>query len=822
MKNSAPLENVGRDVRYALRRLRKSPGFAAVAILTLTLGIGATTAIFTLVYDALLKPLPYPESGRLVVMQESIAEFKDIYPTLPVNANHFVDWQQYSHSFESMAVMRQDSLPLGTGDHPMQISVLSTTPGIFSVFGISPQLGRQFTEQESQPGHANVVVLMHGLWENEFHGDRNILGKTVPLNGYPYTVIGVMPASFVLPNLQGMGAGITNIDHGSAQALIPIAFTKEQLQEKASDFNYFGLGRLKSGVSVERATAELDSLEHTISASLSANEKMTLSAVVVPFQQFLVGANRKPLLILLAAVAGLLLIGCINLANLLLARAVGRRKEMAVAVALGARRSDLLRASLGEACVLACIGCGLGILVAAAAVPLLQHFLPAQIDFRGTLHVDWMGAGFAVLLAISAAVLAGAAPVWMGWRSQPQEALQGESRSASESRGGKRLRKILVAAEVAISVALVLTTGLLTASLYRLINIDHGFEASRVLTARVNLPHKDYSDRKSSAAFYRKLLEQVQRLPGVEAAGITSILPLNGDSWIDILRVQGDARPLLQLPTEHFRWISPGYFSALRLPLLAGRYLSGDDYGRNYAVVSELTAKTLWHGKDPIGQQFTRDDNKPFTVIGVVGNARTIALAKPDPMMVYVPYWYRSGTVAGLVLRTKQDPAAMANAIRKAVWSIDPGIAVPTVRSLGGIVSDSVATRRFEMNLLLLFAVSAWLLAGLGVYGVVTYSVVQRRQEIGVRMALGAQRGNIYAQVLREGLMPVAVGCIAGIAAAFGLSRLFESMLFHTSPFNPAIAIGAAVLLLAAGAAACLLPARRAASVDPMQALRAE
>ena len=814
--------NVGRDLRQIVRRLLRSPGFATVAILTLTLGIGATTAIFTLVYDALLKPLPYPRPDRLVVMQESVAEFKDIYPTLPVNANHFVDWRQYSHSFESMAVMRQDSMPLGTGGHPLQISVLRSTPGVFSVLGVAPQLGRQFTKEENQPGRANVVVLMNGLWESQFHGDPRILGKTVPLNGYPYTVIGVMPANFVLPNLQGFGAGVINMNRREqAEALIPIAFTKEQLQDKAGEFNYFGLARLKPGVSVERATGELNAFEHTISASLSADEKMTLSAELDPFQQYLVGANRKPLLILLAAVAGLLLIGCINLANLLLARAVGRRKELAVATALGARRSDLLRASLGEACVLAFIGCALGILLTAAAVPLLQHFLPAAIDFRGALHVDWAGAGFAVLLAVCAALLAGAAPVWMSWRSQPQEALQGESRTSSESRGGKRLRKILVGAEVAISVALVLVTGLLMASLYQLMNVEHGFEASRVLTARVDMPSKGYSDRKVSAEFYRKLLGQVQQLPGVESVGITSILPLNGDSWIDILRVRGDGRPLMQLPTEHFRWVSPGYFSALRLPLVAGRFLSDDDYGKNDAVISELAAKTLWPGKDPIGQQFTRDVDT-FTVVGVVGNARTIELARPDPMMVYVPYWYRSGSGAGIVLRTRQDPSAMANALRKSVWSIDPAVAVPDVRTLSGIVSNSVATRRFEMDLLLLFAVCAWLLAGLGVYGVVTYSVVQRKQEIGVRMALGAQRANIYAQVLREGLKPVIAGAIVGIAAAFGFARLLESLLFRTSPFNPAIAICAVALLLVAGAAACLLPARRAASVDPIQALRAE
>lgn len=816
------MSNLWDDLRYAIRQLRKSPGFTVTAVLTLVLGIGATTAIFTLVYDVLLKPLPYAHPGQLVVMQERVAEFKDIYPTLPMNANNFVFWQQHSKSFQSMAVMKQDIVPLGTGGHPLQVTLLRSTPGIFSVLRAVPRLGRAFTQQEDQPGHEHVVVLMYGLWKNQFHSNPNILGKTITLNGYPYTVIGVMPADFHLPILPSFGVGINQ--QKQASALMPFAFTKDQLQEAAGDFNYFGLARLMPGISIAQAQAEIDALQHTISASLPANEKMTLSAVFEPFQQFLVGNNRTYLLVLLVAVGGLLFVGCINITNLLLARAVGRRQEMAVASALGASRADLLRASMREAGVLAGIGGALGVLLAAVMVPILQRFLPAALNFRGNLHIDGVGAAFAVLLAVVATLLAGAAPAWMSWRTQPQEALRGDSRSASESRGGKRLRKVLVAAEVAISVMLVLMTGLLTASLYRLMHVGRGFQADRVLTAKIELPRKEYSNPKDSAAFDSKLLAKLRQLPGVESAAITSVLPLDGDTWIDMARISGDTRSFFQMPTEHWRWISPGYFQALHLPLIEGRFFSNDDTGRSDAVISALTAKTLWPGKDPIGRQFTHGDDKekPFTVIGVVGNARTISLAKPDPMMVYVPYWYRSETGAGLVLRTRQDPTGMANAIRKTIWSVDPAVAVPMVRTLGGMVADSVDNRRFEMDLLLLFAVSAWLLAGLGVYGVVTYSVVQRRQEIGVRIALGAQHANIYAQVLREGLTPVVAGAVVGVAAAFSFARLIGSLLFHVSPFNPWIAAIAAASLLLAGTAACLLPAHRAASIDPMQALRSE
>ena len=356
-------------------------------------------------------------------------------------------------------------------------------------------------------------------------------------------------------------------------------------------------------------------------------------------------------------------------------------------------------------------------------------------------------------------------------------------------------------------------------------HIDRGFEADHTITAIINLPSKSYFTDQSRTPFYKELLERLHRLPGLEHAGLVSQLPLAGDAWIDMIRVPGDARPAMQVPAEHFRWVSPDYFEALRLPLIAGRFLGTGDEGRHYALISELTARTLWPGKNPVGQQFSRagvTDEAPFTVIGVVGDARTISLARPDPMVVYMPYWYRSNTTGGLLVRTRQDPAAMADAIRKTIWSVNPEVSVPTVRALGGVIADSVANRRFEMDLLLLFAISALLLAGLGVYGVVTYSVVQRHREIGLRLALGAQKTDIYGLVLRDGLAPVLIGTVAGIGAAFGFARLIGSLLFQVSPYNPFIVSAAVVVLVAVGAAACLLPARRAARVDPMQALRAE
>ncbi|HET6170094.1 MAG TPA: ABC transporter permease, partial [Terracidiphilus sp.] len=553
------------ELRYAFRQLRKSPGFAIVAVLTLALGIGATTAIFTLVYDVLLKPLPYTHPGQLVVLQEQVAEFKDIYPTLPMNANHFENWQQHSRSFQSMATLEQDNVPLGAGGHPLQVGVLRATSGIFPALMAKPQLGRGFNAQEDHPGHEHVVVLMHDLWKQRFHSDPNVLGKTITLDGNVFTVIGVMPASFYLPSGQTFEyGGISDSGNsGPAEAIVPLAFSKDQMHQEMGDFDYFGLARLKPGVSTAQANAEINALQHGIAGRLPANEKATLSAVLIPFQQFLIGNNRKPLLILLVAVAGLLFVGCINIMNLLLARAVGRRQEMAVASALGASRGDLLRASMREAGVLAAIGGALGILLAAMIVPILQRFLPAALNFRGSLHVDWMGAAFALLLAVIVTLLAGAAPARMSWRTQPQEALRGDSRSASESRSGKQMRKTLVAAEVAVSVTLVLMTGLLPTSLYRLMHVDRGFQTARVMTAKIELPSHSYDKQPDRDTFYKNILERLNRLPGAEDAAIVSAVPLGGDFWTDLVQLPGDARPLMQMPLEHFRWISPGFFQTI-------------------------------------------------------------------------------------------------------------------------------------------------------------------------------------------------------------------------------------------------------------------
>ncbi len=811
------VDSFARELRVAVRQLKKSPGFTVTALLTLALGIGATTAIFTLVYDAMLRPLPFAQPNRLVNVQEKVAEWSSEYPMLPVSANHFTFWEEHSHSFAAMALMQEYPLPMGANARPTQVGVLQATPGIFPVLEVQPLLGRAFTKEESQPGHDHVTVLSYDLWRQQFGGDPGIVGKTIRLNGFLYTVVGVMPKSFRIPPLWATAPPLG--------AIIPMAFSERLLTEQMGDLNYFGLARLKPGVTVAAANAELDAEQHEISASLPADQKATLSAVLTPWQQELVGNSRKPLMMLLAAVAGLLLVACVNITNLLLARAVGQRQQMAVVSALGASRGEMLRMGMGETAALAVAGCGLGALLAGALVPAMQRYLPPALNFRGPLHLNWTGAGCALGLALVAVLLAGLAPAWMASKTAPQEVLHSEAKLASETRASRRMRRVLVGVEVAVSVALVAMTGLLTMSLVNLMNVNRGFDVERTMTAEIQLPDGTYKNMQQQLAFYKEALAKLSALPGVERAALTNALPFSGNAGSgDSVELPGDTRSWTDLPIEWVRAVSPGYFQVIGMHLVEGRFLAASDWGHNDAVISELTAKTLWKGKDPLGQNFWVDSpkEKPFTVVGVVANSRTVTLAKPDQMVIYVPYWYLCWDSADLVVRTRQDPAMMAAAIRKTIWSVDASVPVPEVRTLGAVVADSVANRRFEMDLLLLFAASALLLAALGVYGVVTYSVVQRRREIGLRLALGAQKENLYGMVLRDGLTPVVMGAAAGVVTAFGIARVVGSMLFEVSPYNPGIGAGAAGLLIAIGVMACWLPARRAAHVEPMEALRTE
>ncbi len=799
------------NFRYALRRLRRSPGFACTVMLTLGLGIGANTAIFSVVYGVLLKPLGFPDAQQLVAIREGIATYER---DLPVNANHLVFWQRNARSLSGIAALRTGTMPLG-GAQPEEIGVAQITANLFSVLAVQPRMGRAFAPEEAKPGHNDVVILTDGLWKRRCAADPSIVGKAVVLDGKPYRVSGVLPASFSLPRS-------SVLTEKPVQAFVPFGWSADVLEEIEGDHNYFAIGRLKAGITPGQATAELNVLQRSISAR--SPDKVPFSAAIAPLQEYLTGSSRRSLILLLAAVGAVLLIACVNIANLLLTRATGSGHESAVRMALGGTRTQLLWSALAEPLML-CLGGGiLGVVFAALGVPLLIHNTPAEMPRLDEISVNWVALAFAAGISMLAAFVCGILPAWRYAQAEPERALRGNLRTASQSRGGKRLGKGLVVAEVAGSVALVVIAGLFITSMFKLLHVNRGFDAEHVLSAEVVLPDQQYGESSARNAFYERALVELRQLPGVQAAGVTSVLPLDGDYWGDLISRIGDTRPLFERPSAHFRWISPGYFEALTVPLIAGRFLEERDKGKNVAVISKRVADAVWPGMNPIGQKFRRGDpdEAPFEVIGEVGEIKTIDLSEEAPPMVYAPYWYRSRVVGWFAVRTRQDPEALITGLRRVMRSIDPQVPIPSIRTMNTVVNGSVAARRFEMQLLLSFAIGALLVAAVGIYGVVSYSAAQRTHEIGIRMAIGAGKSDIYRLIVGEGVAPVLAGTMIGVALAWAAGRLVTSLLFQVSPHDPEIAAIAGAVLLAVGVAACVVPARRAAKTEPVQALRYE
>jgi predicted permease len=804
---------LSQDLKYAYRQLVKSPAFTFIA-----LGVGATTAMFTVIHNVLLKPLPYPDPQQLVTIRENIPTPNVNVTDLPVNANHLLFWREHNHSFSQIVALMPSSMPLGNSPAE-EIGVAHETANLHSLLGIQPRLGRAFLPEEEKPGH-KVVILTDGLWKRSFNADPAIIGKAITLDGKPYQVVGVLPSSFTLPNSKAIGG--LNGTSRPIEAFVPFGWTAEQLSEVEGSHNYFAIGRLKPGVTIQQAALDLNSLQQDILRQVP--DKFTLSAIVIPFQEYLVGSSRNALLVLLAAVAALLLIACINITNLLLARAAGRQHEAAVRLALGASHAQLLKSALAEPVLLATMGGLCGTLLAYLALPALLRDLPSDLPRIAEVHLDLPVLAFAFGISLLSAIVCGLLPAWRQLRGTPQLALRAEARTASDSHGTKRLRRALVIGEVTTSVMLVVLAGLFVTSMIKLLHVDRGFQAEHVLSAQVALPDKQYGDDVTRNAFFDQALLRLRQLPGVESAGTVSVLPLDGDRWGDFISTKSDTRPVWERPAAHFRWMTPGYLETLRVPLVAGRFLTEEDRGKNVAILSRQAAEATWPGQSAIGQHFTRMDpsEPPFEVVGVVGDVRSLDLSKPMPKMVYVPHWYRSNEVASFVIRTSGDPAAMASVLRKTIWSVDSQVAIPNIRTMDTVIEGSVAARRFQMHLLLLFAACSLLLAALGIYGVVTYTTAQRTQEIGIRMALGASYSDVYRLILSEGITPVIIGSVLGVVLASLGGRILASLLFEVKPDNPMIAATACAILITVGVLACLLPARRATKIEPIQALRYE
>ncbi len=801
------------DLRYAARMQRKNPAFTIIAVIALGLGIGANTAIFSVVNTVLLRPLPYKDPERLVMVWEDASRHG--YPRDTPAAANFIDWRDQNQVFEGMAAIADTSFNLtGVGD-PERFEGRRVSANLFPLLGVEPQIGRVFTAAEDQPGSQRVVLLSYGLWQRRFGGDPNIVGKALTLNGESYIVVGVMPARFQFPS-------------SDDEAWVPIAFTQQEASNRGRHYLQV-LARLKPGVTLAQAQTEMS----TIAARLQQQypeQNADLGAAVQSLHEHLVGDIRPALLILLGAVGLVLLIACANVANLLLARAAVRQKEIAVRVALGAKRTRLIRQFLTESVLLSMLGGVVGLVIAYVGLILLKTFIPENISQAREISIDFKVLAFTLLVSVLTGIIFGLAPAMQAARFNQMETLKEGGRDAATGGGGKRLRSLLVMSEVAISLVLLIGAGLLINSFLRLRNVDPGFRADNLLTMKIVLPEPKYAEFERRSAFYTDVVQRVQSLAGVRSAAVTTNLPLyrQGNSISISIEGRPDPPPGQELIVVT-RIISPGYFETMSIPLLKGRQLTDQDTATtpNAVVISETMARRFWPGEDPIGKRIAAGRAQTpedwIQVVGVVKDVRQFELnAEPRPQM-YLSY-RQAGFFAprDLVVKTDVDPASMAATVRKAVWDIDKDQPVSNIRTMEEILAGSIARQRFSMLLLAIFAGVALVLAGVGIYGVMSYSVAQRTREIGIRMALGAQTGAVLKLAVGYGMKLVIVGIIVGLIASFALTRVMSTLLFGVTATDPATFTLISLLLVAVAALASYIPARRATKVDPMIALRYE
>jgi predicted permease len=804
------------DIRCAFRTLLRERAFAATVVLSLAVGIGANTAIFSVVNGVLLRPLPYRDPDRLLSIREVVPKLAHLYPKLPVNLNHYFEWRKRCSAFESVALMRPTALNLTGAGEPELLTAVRVSANTFHVLGVNPQIGRGFLEEEDPEGHDHVVVLSDSLWKRRFSADPALIGRKIILDGNPYLVAGILPPGFRFPRQSDLGStGLgDNID-----VFKPLGYSKDDLEEIAGDFNYAAIARLRPGVPPEKAIAELNVIQAGISARIP--EKMDLRVAVSSLHEEIVGQVRRGLLVLLGAVGAVLLILCVNLANLSLARAAGRARESAIRTALGAGRAQLVRQTLTESVLLALCGGILGILLAAWGVHLLVGTAPVDIPLLSEVRLDARVLGFALLVAMSTGLVFGILPAFRAAAAQPQEALKSGSTTTTEGRRGVRVRSLLVGVEAALSAVLLITAGLLAGSFARLMRVDKGFDIQRVLAVRLSLPSTKYTGDEQKAAFFERVLEKTRALPGVLSAAFVSALPLQGETWIDLVSTEDDTRPLFERPTVNVRFISPDYFKTLRIPLREGATFDDSQRKRKVAIISQGTAQRLWPGQAALGRRMKHNE-ETVEVVGVTADIRGTSLDKDPVLMIYFPYWQRPRLGASLLVRTAMDPRGIAAGVRGVIRQADPDVPVPEMTTMEQVMSDSVAERRFQMMLVVAFAAAALALAGFGIYGVVACSVARRRTEMGIRMALGAGAAGLQRMVLWQGIRPVVAGLAVGIAAALAAGRILSSLLFQVSARDPATIGGVALVLLLVSAAAALPPARRATRVDPMKALRFE
>jgi putative ABC transport system permease protein len=793
------------DMRYGARQLFKAPGFTIVAVLTLAFGIGATTAIFSVVNGVILKPLPYPQSENLVVVYELLPQ----YGRFSVAPANFLDWRQQNQVFERIAAYTGGNDTIAGADGPERVNRALVSWDVFELLGVRPILGRGFNANEDVPNANNVVVISHGMWQRRFGSDPNVVGRSMSVSGTPVTIVGVMPSTFTF-------AGRTT-EFWRPLALNPANATRGG--------HFLGtIARLKPGVSLEQASAEMKGIAQRLAQQYPESSKDE-SAETIRMYDLITGPIRPMLITLFAAVAVVILIACANVANLLLVRASVREKELAIRAAMGAGRHRLVLQMLSESLLLAFVGGAAGVALAYLAIPSIQTLSAGSIPRVMDVTLDRNVLAFSFLVTLVTGLLFGIAPAWQASRGGVGAVLKDASRSSTGARG-HRLRGVLLVAEVALSLILLVGASLLLRSFARLTHVDPGFRAERVLSFAVGLPQVAYADDPKRIAFFDSLLDTLRTKPGVQAVGMVQTPPIRSDYLLSFTIQGRPAPPPGTGPSANYRAASPGYFEAMSIPLVKGRAFTATDRASapRVAVVDEAFAQRHFPGQDPIGGGIDIGNGTDgfYEIVGVVGNVRHEGLDEVSRPTMYVSSAQDAFSTMWVMVKTAGDPSAFASTARQALREIDPSLPAFSVGPLTDVLTESVAQRRFSMLLLGMFALVALFLAAVGLYGVVAYAVSQRTQEIGLRMAIGAQRGDVLRLVLGSGMKLATIGVLLGIAGALGLSRYVATMLFGVTRFDVASYAATAVVLLAICALACYIPSRRAMRVDPLVALRAE
>jgi putative ABC transport system permease protein len=809
------METLFQDIRYGTRTLLKNPGFSAIAILALALGIGANSAIFSVVNAVLLRPLPYADPDRLIMVWHS-------YPSLkleaPVSPRGYFDYTEQSDIFEEASLAAGWNVNLTETGEPERIQGRAVSAGFFPTLKIEAARGRLFTPEDDQPEHDRVVVLTDGLWRRRFGSDPNIIGKTLTLNGNSFDVIGVLPADF---QIDSFGQGV--------EMYAPLALTPQQRNSRGSEFLLM-IGRLKPGVTLTEAQTQMTTIANRIMEQNPGNYPADWGVKVQSLNEQVVGDIRMHLLVLLGAVGFVLLIACANVANLLLARAASRQKEIAIRTALGASRGRLIRQLLTESILLSIAGGGLGFLLALWGVDMLVSVNRNNIPRAGEIGIDPRVVGFTVVISLLTGILFGLVPALQASKIGLNETLKEGGRGTAGGARQRRVRAYLVVSEIALALVLLVGAGLMIKSFARLLDVDPGFRTENVLTMQMSLPGTKYREAHQVRAFYQQSLEQIKAIPGVQSASATSNLPLSGSVSSGNFQIEG--RPALApgelSPHSDRRSVTQDYFQTMGIPLMKGRYFTDQDSpdSQLVAIIDETMARVYWPDEDPIGKRLSWSSNNgnPIwaEIVGVVGAVKHIGLDGVVRGQLYMSHNQRSQGAMYLAIRTSGNPTSLAGAVKSAIQVVDKDQPVYNIKTMEEYLAGSVAKRRFTMLLFGIFGAVALILAAVGLYGVMSYSVTQRTHEIGIRMALGAKQSDVLRLVVGQGMLLAVAGVAIGLGAAFLLTRLMSSLLYGVSATDPVTFVVISLTLTGVALAASFVPARRATKVDPMIALRYE